>query len=84
MSDTTTSELLAQIATLELEEHTVSARRRRLHERLAIFPSEEGQEAERELSAHRRALHRAIDEARAELDAHQGVEQAASRSTLDS
>ena len=60
-------ELVALIAALELEEHAVSARRRKLHDRIAIFPSEAHQQAERELSAHRRGLHRRIDEARAEL-----------------
>jgi hypothetical protein len=40
----------------------VSRRRRRLHERLARFPSEHGDEQERALSARRRELHRQIDE----------------------
>jgi hypothetical protein len=60
-------ELIAQIARLELEEAELSARRRKLHDRIAIFPSATMLEAERELSLQRRELHRRIDEARAEL-----------------
>jgi hypothetical protein len=62
-------ELIAQLARLELEENEVSSRRRKLHERIAIFPSPALLEAERELSLHRRALHRRIDTARAALAA---------------
>jgi hypothetical protein len=32
-------DLIAQIASLELEEQQVSARRRKLHDRIAIFPN---------------------------------------------
>ena len=67
MMDTDKSETLAEIALLELEEHTISARRRRLHDRIAIFPSDAAQQAERELSVYRRELHRRIDTARARL-----------------
>ena len=65
--DTDKREFLAEIALLELEEHTISARRRRLHERIAIFPSDAAHQAERELSAYRLELHRRIDTARAKL-----------------
>jgi hypothetical protein len=51
---------------LESEEAELSARRRRLHDRLASFPNEVAQQQEREISAHRRALHVRIDALRAE------------------
>ncbi len=62
-------ELLKELANLELEESDVSARRRKIHSRIAIFPTPSLQEAERELSLHRRELHRRIALARAELTA---------------
>lgn len=60
-------ELVAQLARLELEESEVSSRRRKLHDRIAIFPSHALLEAERELSLQRRDLHRRIDATRADL-----------------
>lgn len=51
---------------LESEETELSARRRRLHARLASFPNEVAQQQEREISARRRALHVRIDALRAE------------------
>jgi hypothetical protein len=60
-------ELIAQLARLELEESEISSRRRKVHDRIAIFPSPALIEAERELSLHRRDLHRRIDATRAEL-----------------
>jgi hypothetical protein len=62
-------ELVAQLARLELEESDASSRRRKLHDRIAIFPSAALLEAERELSLHRREIHRQIDATRAELAA---------------
>jgi hypothetical protein len=62
-------ELIAQLARLELEESEVSSRRRKVHDRIAIFPSPALLEAERELSLHRRDLHRRIDATRMELAA---------------
>jgi hypothetical protein len=62
-------ELITQLARLELEESDVSARRRKLHSRIAIFPTPALQEAERELSTYRRELHRRIAATRAELAA---------------
>jgi hypothetical protein len=48
---------------LEAEERAISARRRRLHNRIATFPDTTGSWAqeEREVSAKRRELHRQID-----------------------
>jgi hypothetical protein len=58
-------ELEAQLEQLEDEERRVSARRRKLHDRMAIFPaSEELAEQERTLSKLRRELHKQIDELR--------------------
>ena len=59
----------ALLAELEAEERSVSERRRKLHERIAMFPeaSDELERRERELSAERRALHERIDNLRAEL-----------------
>jgi hypothetical protein len=62
-------ELIAQLARLELEESELSTRRRKLHDRIAIFPSPALMEAERELSLQRREIHRQIDAARVELAA---------------
>ena len=69
MRDPAENELIAQLARLELEESDVSSRRRKVHDRIAIFPSPALLEAERELSMSRRDLHRRIDAARAELAA---------------
>jgi hypothetical protein len=67
-------ELIAQLARLELEESEVSSRRRKVHDRIAIFPSRTLQEAERELSVQRREIHHRIDATRAELAAvRQGI-----------
>ncbi len=62
-------ELIAHLARLELDESEVSSRRRKLHDRIAIFPGPALLEAERELSLQRRDLHRRIDATRAELAA---------------
>jgi hypothetical protein len=51
---------------LHAQERQLSARRRRLHERLAIFPSDFGDRQERELSKRRRELHVQIDALEAE------------------
>jgi hypothetical protein len=53
----------ALLEQLEVEERAISARRRRLHNRIATFPDTTGSWAreERELSAKRRELHRQID-----------------------
>ncbi len=56
----------AQIEALELEEREVSARRRKLHDRLASFPNEVTQQQEHEVSKHRRELHAQIDALKAE------------------
>jgi hypothetical protein len=69
MRTTTEQELIAQLARLELAESEVSARRRKNHDRIAIFPSQALQEAERELSLQRREIHHRIDATRAELAA---------------
>jgi hypothetical protein len=62
-------ELIAQLARLELAESELSTRRRKIHDRIAIFPSQALQEAERELSLQRREIHHRIDATRAELAA---------------
>ena len=62
-------ELLTELARLEREERQVSARRRKLHDRIASFPTPEHEQSERELSRHRRDLHRQIDAVYAELEA---------------
>jgi hypothetical protein len=60
------AELDAQIEALEAEEREVSARRRKLHDRLASFPNEATAQQEREISQHRRELHVQIDSLKAE------------------
>jgi hypothetical protein len=59
-------EVDALLEQLELEERAVSLRRRKLHDRIALFPDPTGRldAMEREVSAERRALHRQIDELR--------------------
>jgi chromosome segregation ATPase len=49
---------------LEAEERALSARRRKLHDRIAIFTDETGtwEEQEREISRQRRVLHEQIDQ----------------------
>jgi hypothetical protein len=59
-------QLDARIEALETEERDVSARRRKLHDRLASFPNEVTLQQEREISARRRELHAEIDALRAE------------------
>ena len=52
------------LADLEEEERTISLRRRRLHDRLALYPetaTDDVRQQERELSARRRDLHAKID-----------------------
>ena len=59
----------ALLAELEAEERSVSDRRRKLHERIAMFPDASGEleRRERELSEQRRELHARIDNLREEL-----------------
>ena len=59
--------LADELVELELRERDVSARRRKVHDRLNSFPNELTQRHERELSDERRAIHRRIDEIRAQL-----------------
>jgi hypothetical protein len=56
----------ASIRELEAQEQVISLRRRKLHERLAVFPSAHGDEQEREISSQRRDLHREIDRLKVE------------------
>jgi chromosome segregation ATPase len=57
------------LAELEAQERSVSDRRRKLHERIAMFPDASGEleRRERELSQERRELHARIDNLREEL-----------------
>jgi chromosome segregation ATPase len=59
----------ARLAELEAEERSISDRRRKLHDRIAMFPDASGEleRRERELSQQRRELHARIDVLRAEL-----------------
>ena len=71
MSNQTHHELDARLAELEEEERAVSMRRRRLHDRLALFPdygtgASDLAETERELSKRRSELHDEIDAVRAQ------------------
>ncbi len=68
MSNDTERELEELLQELEQEEHAVSLRRRRLHDRLALYPDYGGgdlEAQEHELSARRRDLHARIDALRA-------------------
>ena len=61
-------ELRSELMSLERREREVSSARRKLHERLAKFPSDFAAMRERQLSAERRLLHQRIDALRAELE----------------
>jgi hypothetical protein len=58
MSEHQATELLVR---LEDEERTVSLLRRKLHDRLAMFPNPDSEARERNLSQTRKRLHRHID-----------------------
>jgi hypothetical protein len=76
MATDSDQELEALLEELEAEEQAVSLQRRRLHERLALYPGQNGSDLEakeRELSARRRELHRRIDALRAERSAARGA-----------
>jgi uncharacterized protein (DUF1810 family) len=62
-------EALRLLEKLEEEEKVVSARRRKLHERMSLFPDAAAsrEEEERQLSTRRRELHRQIDDLRGKL-----------------
>jgi predicted nucleic acid-binding Zn-ribbon protein len=68
MSNTNEHEIDVQLERLEEEERDISLRRRRLHDRIAIFPENaakaELERREREISKERRELHERIDDLR--------------------
>jgi hypothetical protein len=70
MADADEKALDALLEKLEEEERDVSLRRRKLHDRMALFPDTASDidlvAREAELSKQRRELHRRIDEVRAE------------------
>jgi hypothetical protein len=72
MDDLNESEVEALLEQLEVEERDLSTTRRRLHDRIAMFPEGAGRAnlelREREISNERRELHRRIDELRARRD----------------
>ena len=59
--------LIEELLELEEQERDISARRRNLHARIAIFPNDALEAREREISRERRELHRRIDDLRARL-----------------
>jgi uncharacterized protein YeeX (DUF496 family) len=59
--EVTAAEAAALLLALEAEERTVSLMRRKLHDRLAMFPNDGILAKEREVSLTRRRLHRRID-----------------------
>jgi hypothetical protein len=64
----TREEIDAQLKELEAEERSLSANRRRLHDRIALYPeagSGDLDEQERALSQRRKVLHAQIDRLRA-------------------
>ncbi len=60
-SDLTPKEAAALLVQLEDEERTVSLLRRKLHDRLALFPNDGLETKERDVSQTRKRLHRQID-----------------------
>lgn len=69
-------ELDALLARLEREERDLSERRRKLHDRMALFPNADRDQdlkaQEAELSNERSELHRRIDEVRAQRNELRG------------
>ncbi|HZT14954.1 MAG TPA: hypothetical protein VFA19_03325 [Gaiellaceae bacterium] len=59
--------LVEELLALEEQERDVSARRRKLHAQIAIFPNPALEARETEISRERRELHRRIDDLRARL-----------------
>lgn len=59
--------LAIELQQLERREREISARRRKLHDRLCSFPNEFTQRQEREVSTERREIHARIDALRAQL-----------------
>ena len=59
--------LAIELVQLERRERELSARRRRLHDRLNAFPNEFTERQARAVSAERRATHTRIDELKAQL-----------------
>jgi len=59
--------LQVELEQLLRREPEISAQRAKLFDRLASFPTEFGQRQERKVSAERSAIHRRIDELRAQL-----------------
>lgn len=76
MTDAAAGELDSLLEELDEEERRVSARRRKLHDRIAIFPDETGELArqEREVSQQRRELHERIDELREQRNRLRGAQ----------
>lgn len=74
----------ALLEQLEAEERAISRRRRRLHDRIAIFADANGtwDEQEREISAKRRELHRQIDDLLDRADDARRAERRSSTSTV--
>ena len=74
--DAPRNELDALLERLEEEERDLSTRRRKLHDRMALFPDPareaELRAQEAELSQQRRELHRRIDEVRAQRNELRG------------
>jgi len=74
--DDPVKELDELLQRLEQEERDLSDRRRKLHDRMALFPNAERKDEletqEEELSRQRSDLHRRIDEARAQRNALRG------------
>jgi hypothetical protein len=70
MEEANLDALREELAALEAEQAQVSAVRRRLHDQIDFgFATETTRNRERELSDHRRQLHRRIDELREQLGA---------------
>ena len=70
MADLAEHQINVLLEQLEAEERDISLRRRKLHDRIAIFPdspaNEELERREREISKERGELHRRIDDLRAQ------------------
>jgi hypothetical protein len=84
MNEAGPNELREELAALEVEEALVSADRRYLHHQIDFgYASETTRIREREVSTHRRDLHRRIDALRERLGMPTGAQPTSSETSLD-
>lgn len=84
MEDANLDSLREELAALEAEQAQVSAVRRRLHDQIDYgYATETTRGREREVSDHRRQLHRRIDALREQLGASMDTQRASLQPSLE-